>query len=389
MGIASITGREILDSRGFPTVEAVLKLDDGTVVLAAAPSGKSTGKYEAFELRDGDDNRYKGQGVLKAVENISSIIASALKGKDPTKQKELDDIMLELDGTENKTKLGANAILAVSIAAAKAAAASKKVPLYKHFAELAGNTSHLRLPIPMLNVINGGAHADNNLHTQEFMLVPSGPTSFRERLRQAVEIYYGIKEILHNKGLSAAVGDEGGYAPNLENDAEAIEIIETAGHINLGFDFAGEKFPDLSYSDLVRKYPVVSLEDPLGEDDWDGWQKITRELGERVMIVGDDLFVTNPKRLKQGIEMGAGNAIIIKPNQIGTISEAIEVVRMAHEHKYKAIASHRSGDTEDTFIADFAVGVGADFMKSGAPARGERVSKYNRLLRIEEELIGP
>ncbi len=389
MVIEELKAREILDSRGSPTVEAALRLNDGTVVLAASPSGKSTGKYEACELRDGDDNRYKGQGVLKAAQNITSIIAPALKGKDPTKQKELDDIMIELDGTENKTKLGANAILAVSIATAKAGAASKNLPLYKHIAELAENKNHLRLPIPMLNVINGGAHADNNLHTQEFMLVPSGATTFRERLRQAVEIYYGIKEILHNKGLSATVGDEGGYAPNLQNDAEAIEIIEAGGRINIGFDFAGEKYPDSSYSELVQRYPVVSLEDPLGEDDWESWQKLTRELGERVMIVGDDLFVTNPLRLQKGIDMGAGNAIIIKPNQIGTVSEAIEVVRLARANKYKSIASHRSGETEDTFISDFAVGVGADFMKSGAPARGERVSKYNRLLRIEEELISP
>ena len=387
MVFEGIRGREILDSRGSPTVEAELTLDSGAKVLAATPSGKSTGKYEACELRDGDKNRFKGQGVLKAVANITGIIAPALKGKDPLNQKELDGLMIELDGTENKTKLGANAILAVSIAISKAGALAQGQPLYRHFAALAGNQNHLRVPTPMLNVINGGAHADNNLHTQEFMLVPTEASSFRERLRRAAEIYYGIKDILHNKGLTSAVGDEGGYAPSLHNDAEAIDVILAAGQTHVAFDFAGEKFPDMSYRELIQKYPIVSLEDPLGEDDWEGWQALTKELGERVMIIGDDLFVTNATRLKKGIEMGVGNGIIIKPNQIGTISEAIEVVQLAHKNHYKAIASHRSGDTEDSFISDFAVGVGAEYLKSGAPARGERVSKYNRLLRIEEELL--
>jgi enolase len=388
MTIKNLKGREVLDSRGTPTVEAELLLDNNVKVLAATPSGKSTGRHEACELRDGDEHRFDGQGVLKAVENLSDIIAPALKGKDPTKQKELDELMIELDGTENKEKLGANAILAASIAVSKAGAASLGIPLYRHYAALAGNTGHLRIPNPMLNVINGGAHADNNLHTQEFMLVPSEATTFRERLRRAAEIFYGIKKILHNKGLTTSVGDEGGYAPMLSSDTEAIDIIMEAGRINIGFDFASAKFPDMSYSELITKYPVVLLEDPLPEDDWDEWQKLTRELGDRVLLVGDDLFVTNVKRLQKGIDMGAGNAIIIKPNQIGTITEAINVVNLARQHRYKAIASHRSGDTEDTFIADFAVGVGTEYMKSGAPSRGERVAKYNRLLRIEEAILG-
>ena len=387
MKIVSIKGREVLDSRGSPTVEAQLLLDNGQSILASAPSGKSTGSHEALELRDGDNRRYEGQGVLKAVENINTVINDAIKGLDPTQQSEIDKKLIELDGTDNKSKLGANATIATSIAAAKAGAVASSLPLYSYLAQLAGYKYGLKMPVAMFNVINGGAHADNNLSIQEFMIVPSHAQSFRERLRAAAEHFERIRKILQNNGFSATYGDEGGFAPSLPSDQYAIDIILEAGDINIALDCASHLPPKMTVSDLVNNKNIMSLEDPLGEDDWDGWQKITHDFGARVMLVGDDLFVTNIERLKKGAKQKAANAIIIKPNQIGTLTETLEFIKYAQANNYKIVVSHRSGETEDTFIADLAVGVGANFIKSGAPSRGERIAKYNRLLRIEEMLF--
>lgn len=386
MKIKSVLGREILDSRGEPTVEVELILSSGAKFLAAVPSGKSTGKFEALELRDGDSTRYGGKGVQKAVDNINNKISSIINGKDPSRQSDIDKAMIDLDGTKNKENLGANAILAVSLAVCKAGAYSNDLPLYKYISELSSNQKNIKMPIAMFNVINGGQHADNNLDVQEFMIVPTEAGSFKKRLEQASEHFHRLRVFLQNRGYSTAFGDEGGYAPNLTSDVEAIEAIRDSGNSKLAFDFAGSQPRDINYSKLINDSDVISLEDPEGEDDWEGWKIITDDLGERTMIVGDDLFVTNTERLKKGIEMGVANAILIKPNQIGTVSETLDVIKLAQKNNYKIVVSHRSGETEDTFIADLAVGVGANFIKTGAPNRGERISKYNRLLRIEEEL---
>ena len=385
MAITKIVGSEIIDSRGNPTVEAKLFLDNGNYFLASVPSGKSTGSREAHELRDNDESRYAGNGVLRATSNVSTVISSALMGMDPLKQAEIDNALIELDGTQNKEKLGANAILATSLAVAKAGAFISHQPLYRYISNLAENKNVLRLPVAMFNLINGGEHADNNLEIQEFMVVPTN-TTFRERLRSAVEQYHRLHSYLKNRGYSTGVGDEGGYAPNLIDDKEAIEALRETGDNHIAFDFAGNKPSWLNYHRLVAEGDILSLEDPLPEDDWDGWQEMSEELSSRVMILGDDLFVTNTTYVRKGIERKIANAVLIKPNQIGTLTETLNVVRLAQENSYKVVVSHRSGETEDTFIADLAVGVGAEYIKDGAPARGERVAKYNRLLRIEEEL---
>jgi len=387
MRIGKIKGREILDSRSNPTLEVELILDSGIKILASAPSGKSTGTHEAKELRDGDEHRYFGMGVLKAVENINSLISDSLKGKDPANQSEIDRTLIELDGTPDKSKLGANATIATSIACLKAGALDNDIPLYKYIANIIENRNPLRIPTPMFNVINGGAHADNNLHIQEYMIVPTDTDSFAQRLCRASECYHRLKKSLENNGYSTTVGDEGGFAPNLPSDKYALDLLEESDDIKIAFDFAGNLPPGWKFSEISNNRKVISLEDPLGEDSWEDWQKLTEEYGARLMLVGDDLFSTNIKRLQKGVKMGAGNAIIIKPNQIGTITETFETIKYARQNKYMIIASHRSGETEDTAIADIAVGVGANFIKSGAPARGERIAKYNRLLRIEEELL--
>lgn len=387
MKVAKIIGREILDSRGNPTVEAEIHLDNGMRMLAASPSGKSTGTHEAHELRDGDKERFAGKGVLKAVENVNNVISPALVGMDPLNQLAVDKKLLELDGTENKEKLGANAILAASLAVAKAGAYGAKLPLYRHIAALA-NIKDVRMPVAMFNVINGGEHADNNLDIQEFMIVPTVADTFRERLRAAAEHFARLHNYLRNKGYTTGVGDEGGFAPNLPSDSDAIDALRDTGNVKLAFDFAGARPHDINYSQLLNNGDVLSLEDPEGEDDWPAWQKLTSNYGDRVMIVGDDLFVTNVKRVQKGIDEHVANAVLIKPNQVGTLTETLEVIKLAYKNNYKVVVSHRSGETEDTFIADLAVGVGANYIKDGAPNRGERVAKYNRLLRIEEELLG-
>ncbi len=409
--IDRIIGREIIDSRGNPTVEAQVGLTDGTYATASVPSGASTGAFEALELRDHDVKRYNGKGTLKAVDNINKIIAPALRGKSPFDQCAVDYRMMELDGTLNKEKLGANAILAVSIACAKAAAGNLRLPLYRYF----GGTFSNRMPVPMMNILNGGAHASNNIDIQEFMIMPVGACCFAEGLRQCCEIYQTLGKILKEKKMDTAVGDEGGYAPNLNSDEEAIELIikavEQAGYntdnTKIALDAASSEWYDeggyrlpkrgtvletedlISYFDnLVSKYPIISIEDPLSEFDWDGWKQMTSKLGDKVNLVGDDLFVTNTKRLKQGIEQKAGNAILIKMNQIGTLTETLEAVDMAQKAGFDTIISHRSGETEDTTIADLAVAVNAGQIKTGAPCRTDRVCKYNRLLRIETTLAG-
>lgn len=386
MRIEKLRGREILDSRGNPTVEVELFLEDGPKFLASSPSGKSTGSHEAVELRDGDKDRYNGLGVLKAVINVDTTINDALKGKDPAKQNEIDQLLIKLDGTENKSKLGANATIATSIAICKAGAYANDLPLYKYISML-GNGSNIKIPIALFNIINGGAHADNNLDIQEFMISYPSADTFRERLRLSVEHFHRLKKYLLNRGYYTGVGDEGGYASNFTSDDEAIEAIRETGDAKLSFDFAGEKPKDINYLSLAGDSDVLSLEDPEGEDDWEAWQKLTQEIGGRIIIVGDDLFATNIKRLEKGIKEHAANAILIKPNQIGTVSETLETVKLAQKNSFAVVVSHRSGETEDTFIADFAVGVGANYIKSGAPCRGERIAKYNRLLRIEEELL--
>ncbi|MGH2710586.1 MAG: phosphopyruvate hydratase [Actinomycetota bacterium] len=406
--ISSLRAREILDSRGNPTVEVDVRLDDGSFGRAAVPSGASTGKHEALELRDGDDKRYGGKGVLTACREVEDVIAPELAGVDALDQRDIDRRMLELDGTLDKSKLGANALLGVSLAAAHAAAASLGVPLYRY---LGGPSAHL-LPVPMLNVINGGAHADNSIDIQEFMLVPLGAASFSEALRWGAETFHALGKDLKSKGLATDVGDEGGYAPDLTGAAGALEAmvraIEDAGlepgaDVALGLDVAAsELYEDGSYKlegtdrdatamasyyeELLGSFPLVSIEDPLAEDDWEGWTAVTAAIGDEVQLVGDDLFVTNPDRLARGIKDKAANAILIKVNQIGTLTETLDVMTTAAEAGFGRVISHRSGETEDTTISDLAVATGAAQMKSGAPSRGERTAKYNRLLRIEEEL---
>ena len=411
--IMQVIGREIIDSRGNPTVEAEVVLADGTLGRAAAPSGASTGEFEALELRDGDKSKFGGKGVSKAVANINEIIAPALAGADASDGYALDAIMFKLDGTEDKSKLGANAILAVSLAAAKAAAKAQDIPLYRYFGGINGN----QLPVPMMNILNGGAHASNSVDTQEFMIMPAGAPSFREALRWSTEVFHALQSLLKKEGETTAVGDEGGFAPNLKSDEDAIEhilqAIKAAGYepgrdFVLAMDAAASEWKSekgkgfykqpksgreytsdeliAHWESLVDKYPIYSIEDGLDEEDWDGWQKMTEKLGHKVQLVGDDLFVTNTKRLKKGIELGCGNSILIKLNQIGSLSETLEAIKMAHKAGYTAIVSHRSGETEDTTIADLAVALNTAQIKTGAPSRSERVAKYNQLLRIEEQL---
>ncbi|MBO1270380.1 phosphopyruvate hydratase [Shewanella sp. 4t3-1-2LB] len=412
--IVKVFGREIMDSRGNPTVEAEVHLEGGFIGMAAAPSGASTGSREALELRDGDKSRYLGKGVLQAVANINGPISAALVGKDATAQAELDSIMIALDGTENKDKLGANAILAVSLAAAKAAAAFKGIPLYAHIAELNGTPGQYSMPVPMMNILNGGEHADNNVDIQEFMVQPVGAKNFREALRMGAEIFHNLKKVLKAKGLNTAVGDEGGFAPNLASNADALAVIKeaiaAAGYalgtdVTLALDCAasefykdgkydlageGKVFTSHQFSDflksLTEQYPIVSIEDGLDESDWEGWAYLTKILGDKIQLVGDDLFVTNTKILARGIEQGIGNSILIKFNQIGSLTETLAAIRMAKDAGYTAVISHRSGETEDATIADLAVGTAAGQIKTGSLCRSDRIAKYNQLLRIEEQL---
>ena len=413
MTIEKVIGREILDSRGNPTVEAQIFLADGTVAFGTAPSGASTGEFEALELRDGDKARYLGKGVLKAVNNINTVINDAITGLDASDTYAVDAAMLKADGTKDKSNLGANAILAVSIAAARAASISLGIPLYRFLGGAAGN----RLPVPMMNILNGGAHATNTVDTQEFMIMPVGAPSFREALRWCAEVFHALAKILKGKGLATSVGDEGGFAPNLSSDEETIETIleavKAAGY-EPGKDFmiamdaassewksekgkgfykqpkSGKEFTSdeliAHWESLIDKYPIISIEDGLDEEDWEGWQKMTAKIGHKVQLVGDDLFVTNTERLAKGISLGAANSILIKLNQIGSVSETLEAIKMAHNAGYTAISSHRSGETADTTIADLAVALNTCQIKTGAPSRSERVAKYNQLLRIEEQL---
>jgi enolase len=414
--IANIKAREVLDSRGNPTVEADVILEDGTIGTACAPSGASTGSREALELRDGDASRYLGKGVLKAVDAVNSKIRDALVGKDAADQRGLDQIMLDLDGTENKANLGANAILAVSLAAAKAAAGSLKKPLYAHIADINGTPCEFSMPVPMMNILNGGEHADNNVDIQEFMVQPVAVKSFAEALRVGAEIFHSLKKVLKSQGLNTAVGDEGGFAPNLPSNEAALaaikQAVEDAGYelgkdVTLALDCAssefykdgqyqlsgeGKSFDSEGFADylagLCERYPIVSIEDGMDESDWDGWKILTDKLGSKVQLVGDDLFVTNTKILKQGIEKGVGNSILIKFNQIGSLSETLDAIKMAQDAGYTAVISHRSGETEDTTIADLAVATCAGQIKTGSLCRSDRVAKYNQLLRIEEALEG-
>ncbi|MCF0155869.1 MAG: phosphopyruvate hydratase [Veillonella sp.] len=408
--IIEVFAREIMDSRGNPTVEVEVCLEDGTIGRAAVPSGASTGQFEAVELRDGDKSRFGGKGVLKAVENVNTIIGPAIEGFDATEQVAIDELMIHLDGTENKGNLGANAILGVSMAVARAAAESLDLPLYQYL----GGFNAKELPVPMMNILNGGAHADNNVDIQEFMIMPVGAESFAEALRSCAEVYHTLKTVLKDKGLSTGVGDEGGFAPNLGSNEEALEVIceaiKAAGYepgkdFKLAIDAASSEFYQDGkynlagegkvktaeemvefYEYLVGKYPIISIEDGLAEEDWDGWKVLTDRLGDRVQLVGDDLFVTNSVRLAKGIELGVGNSILVKVNQIGTLTEAFEAMELAKRAGYTCVVSHRSGETEDSIIADIAVAVNAGQIKTGAPARSERVAKYNQLLRIEENL---
>ncbi len=410
--IEKVTGRQIIDSRGNPTVEAEVHLADGTVARGAAPSGASTGEFEALELRDKDKNRFGGKGVTKAVENINTVINDMLKGMDAGDIYAADKAMIRADGTNDKSKLGANAILAVSIACARAAAVSLDIPLYRFLGGVNGN----RLPVPMMNILNGGAHAANTVDVQEFMIMPAGAESFTEGLRWCTEVFHALQALLKDQGLATSVGDEGGFAPDLADDEEAIEYIleavrragyEPGRDFVLAIDAAssewkgrkkgeyilpkcGKEFTSAQlvehWKTLVEKYPIYSIEDGLDEEDWEGWQILTKELGDRVQLVGDDLFVTNTERLKKGIDMRCGNSILIKLNQIGSVSETLEAIKMAHKAGYTAISSHRSGETEDTTIADLAVALNTCQIKTGAPSRSERVAKYNQLLRIEEDL---
>ena len=411
--IEKVIGREIMDSRGNPTVEAEVILVDGTVARGTAPSGASTGEFEALELRDGDKGRYLGKGVTKAVENINTVINDAIVGLDASDIYAVDKAMIDADGTKDKSKLGANAILAVSIAAARAAATALDMPLYRFLGGISGN----RLPVPMMNILNGGAHATNTVDTQEFMIMPVGAPTFKEALRWCAEVFHALASILKERGLATSVGDEGGFAPNLSSDEETIETILEAvkkagyepgkdfmiamdaassewksekgkGHYKLpkaGTEYTSDELIE-HWASLCEKYPIMSIEDGLDEEDWEGWQKLTARLGDKVQLVGDDLFVTNTERLSKGIELGAGNAILIKLNQIGSVSETLEAIKMAHKAGYTAISSHRSGETADTTIADLAVALNTCQIKTGAPSRSERVAKYNQLLRIEENL---
>ena len=415
--ILSIYAREILDSRGNPTVEVEAEVEGGFVGRAAVPSGASTGAFEAVELRDGDKSRYLGKGTLNAVNNVNDIIAPEIEGMNALDQVAIDEAMIALDGTENKGKLGANAILGVSMAVARAAAEALGVSLYNYF----GGINAKELPVPMMNILNGGKHADNSVNIQEFMIMPVGATSFRECLRMCAEVFHNLKSVLKEKGLATSVGDEGGFAPNLKEDEEALQVIVEAikkAGFKPGEDFkiaidaaATEMYDEAKkkgsegcyyfwksdkmftcdemiayWEDLVSKYPIISLEDGLAEEDWEGWKKLTERLGNKIQLVGDDLFVTNTKRLKKGIDMGVANAILIKVNQIGTLTETLDAIKMANRAGYTAIVSHRSGETEDTTIADLVVGLNAGQIKTGAPSRTDRVCKYNQLLRIEEEL---
>jgi len=412
--IVDIKGREVLDSRGNPTVEADVVLDNGMIGSACAPSGASTGSREALELRDGDKSRYMGKGVLKAVANINGPIRDALLGKDPVAQKVLDQIMIDLDGTENKASLGANAILAVSLAAAKAAAKSEGLPLYAHIANLNGTPGVYSMPVPMMNIINGGEHADNNVDIQEFMVQPVGAKTFSDGLRMGTEIFHHLKAVLKARGLNTAVGDEGGFAPNLASNEDALaaiaEAVEKAGYklgtdVTLALDCAASEFYENGTYDLAgeghkfdaegfasylqgltERYPIISIEDGLDESDWAGWKILTDKIGEKVQLVGDDLFVTNTKILQEGIDKKIANSILIKFNQIGSLSETLEAIQMAKAAGYTAVISHRSGETEDSTIADLAVGTAAGQIKTGSLCRSDRVSKYNQLLRIEEQL---
>ena len=416
MTITRIHAREILESRGNPTIETEVTVETEitgkkSTARAAAPSGASTGEFEAIELRDGG-GRYGGNGVQQAVENVNTRIAKALIGRNVLRQENLDALMLELDGTENKGSLGANAILSVSLACAKAAAKALQMPLYRYV----GGVNAVTIPVPMMNILNGGAHSDNNLDVQEFMILPIGADSITEGIRWCAEVYHHLKKLLKNRGLSVAVGDEGGFAPNIANEEEAIQLImeaiTKAGYscgrgkqFMISLDAAASEWKGnapgeyylpksgklyttdeliVHWEKMIRRFPIHSIEDPLDEEDWDGWKRLTEKVGDKVILVGDDLFVTNPVRLNKGISMGCGNAILIKPNQIGTLSETMEAIRMAKEHGYETIMSHRSGETEDTTIADLSVGLGSDLIKTGAPCRGERTAKYNRLIRIEE-----
>lgn len=409
--ISCIYAREVLDSRGNPTVEVDCWLDTGIFGRASVPSGASTGIYEALELRDGDKRRYLGKGVTKVVKNVNNIIAPKIVGLDPSWQTLIDKKLCELDGTENKSKLGANATLGVSLAIAKAAATFYNLPLYRYI----GGVNAKVIPVPMMNVLNGGAHADNNVDLQEFMIVPCGADTFKESLRMGAEVFHSLKSVLKKKGLSTAVGDEGGFAPNLNSNVEAIEVIlkgiEKAGYkpgsdVYIALDPAASEFYKDGkyilgaetekerdskgmvefYKDWVKRFPIISIEDGLAQDDWDGWKLMTSELGNRIQIVGDDLFVTNTKRLKKGIEEGITNSILIKLNQIGTLTETLDCINMAHNANYTTVISHRSGETEDTTIADVSVAVNAGQIKTGSASRSERIAKYNQLLRIEEEL---
>lgn len=409
--IDKICGFEVLDSRGNPTVRAEVMLSDGTIGAASVPSGASTGIYEAVELRDGGD-RYNGKGVQKAVTNINTVIAPALKGMNSADITRVDSLLIQLDGTNNKSNLGANAILAVSLASAKAAAKHYRQPFYR----FVGGANACRMPVPMMNILNGGAHASNNVDIQEFMIMPVGAESFRQALRMGSEIYHALGNVLSSRGLSTTVGDEGGFAPNLGSDEEAIEVIleaiGKAGYnadvVKIALDAAssewyeegGYRLPKRNkkmttdelidyWDDLISKYPIISIEDPLGEEDWTGWSSITSKLGDIVQLVGDDLFVTNTKFLRKGLETGAANSILIKYNQIGTLSEALNAVRLAKENGYTAVISHRSGETEDSTIADIAVATNAGQIKTGAPCRSDRTAKYNRLLRIEADITNP
>lgn len=425
--IEKVLGREILDSRGNPTVEAEVHLADGTIGRGTAPSGASTGEFEALELRDMDESRYLGKGVTKAVENINTVINNTLAGMDASDIYAVDAAMIKADGTKDKSKLGANAVLAVSIAAARAASISLGIPLYRFLGGIAGNI----LPVPMMNILNGGAHARNSIDFQEFMIVPVKSCCFREAVRMGTEVYHSLKKVLEKRGLSTAVGDEGGFAPDVDSVEEVLDILVEAvnnagyrcggdicfaldvaasewkvkdnleimkaeheitgqGRYHLpksGKNYTSDELIDM-YKNMIEKYPIISIEDPLDEEDWNGWKKITAELGHRVQLVGDDLFVTNTDRLGKGIALGCGNSILIKLNQIGSVSETLEAIKMAHKAGYTAISSHRSGETEDTTIADLAVALNCGQIKTGAPSRSERVAKYNQLLRIEEELKG-
>ena len=410
MRIVDIRGREVVDSRGNPTVEADVELDDGTVGRAAVPSGASTGTREAVELRDGDASRYLGKGVLHAVQHVNGVLRDSLVGRDPMDQPAIDRRMCELDGTDNKSRLGANAILAVSLATAHAAARARKLPLYRHL----GGSDAVVLPVPMMNIVNGGAHADNSLDIQEFMIVPAGLPSFREALRCGAEIFHRLKKILNERGLATAVGDEGGFAPNLPSNEAALgvilEAIEQAGYhpgqdVWLGLDVAstefhrhgsyqlaseGRKFSAAQFADylaqLAERYPILTIEDGMAEADWEGWATLTRRLGQKLQLVGDDLFVTNTEILARGIAEQVANAILIKPNQIGTLTETLAAIEMATKAGYAAVVSHRSGETEDSTIADIAVGTAATQIKTGSLSRSDRIAKYNQLLRIEEQL---